>query len=54
MQRWKAYMESTKADRRPTEALPFGERQVPLPESPGPDEIGAPWFPDCEPWPRAT
>lgn len=54
MQRWKAYMESTEADRRRAELPPFGERQLPAPGSPEPDEVGAPWFPDCEPFPRAT
>ena len=54
MQRWKAYMESTEADRRRAEAMPSREQQLPAPESPEPDDVGAPWFPDCEPFPRAT
>ena len=54
MQRWKAYMESTEADRRRPEALPLGQRPVPAPEPAEPDDFGTPWFPDCEPFPRAT
>ena len=54
MQRWKAYMESAKAEQRRAEAIPAGEKQFPAPESKEHDEIGAPWFPDCEPFPRAT
>ena len=54
MQRWKTYMESAKADRRRAAAISPGEKQVPALEPKEPDDIGAPWFPDCEPLPRAT
>jgi hypothetical protein len=47
-------MESTNAERRRAEAMRSDERQLPAPAPENPDDIGAPWFPDCEPFPRAT
>ena len=54
MQRWKAYMKSSEAEWRRAEAIPAAEERVPAPAPEEPDDIGAPWFPDCEPFPRAT
>jgi len=51
MQRWKAYMESTRADRRRAEAVQVDEQQRPVLRVPEPGD-GA--YPDCEPYPRAT
>jgi hypothetical protein len=53
MQRWKAYMKSSEAAWRRAETIQPAEERVPVPPSDEPD-IGAPWFPDCEPFPRAT
>lgn len=51
MQRWKAYMESSEVEQRRAEAIAGDARRLPIWE---PDDVGAPWFPDCEPFPRAT
>lgn len=52
MQRWKQYLASTEADRHREDAAPAGEPSTPEPLDS--EFIGAPWFPDCEPLPRAT
>jgi hypothetical protein len=52
MQRWKQYMASTEADRHQAEVAPAHEQ--PAPEPADSEFIGAPWFPDCEPFPRTT
>jgi hypothetical protein len=54
MQRWKAYLKSIEVYRRRAPAAPAGKSSLPDAEPNDPDDIGAPWFPDCEPFPRAT
>lgn len=53
MQRWKAYMISAEADYRRAEHEPVDDQPQHAPSMDTPD-IGAPWFPDCEPIPHAT
>jgi hypothetical protein len=47
-------MKSSEAAWRRAETIQPAEERVPVPASDEPDDIGAPWFPDCEPFPRAT
>jgi hypothetical protein len=61
MERWKAYMKSSEAEWRHVEAIPAHieaipaiEERLPAPGPWEPDDVGAPWFSDCEPLPRAT
>jgi hypothetical protein len=52
MNGWKMHMAWIEADQRRAETQRLREEQTPPPmESPEP---GAPWFDDCEPYPRAT
>lgn len=51
MHGWKMYIAWIEADQRRAEAQRVREEQRPPADSPEP---GAPWFDDCEPYPRAT
>jgi len=52
MNGWKMHMAWVDADRRRAEAERLRDEQ--RPPAVDPPEPGAPWFDDCEPYPRAT
>ncbi len=54
MDRWKAYIAAAEAERRRAERFPAYEPQPTAPPPMESPDVGAPWFPDCEPYPRAT
>ena len=54
MQRWQAYMASAEADHRVAESLPREDYPFVTPPPMETPDVGDPWFPECEPFPRAT